>query len=614
MKQINDLDKFKEWVFLDNKTGFKYRESVIKKHNSEWFNFIIDFKETYNLEFKQAIFHIANDLTFIPKCKSDIEYKFNGMRLGYSDMCKDKCKSCKNVVYDKIKENNLKKWGVSNPMKLKSVKERQAKNNLEKWGVKNPFQSEEIKEKIKKAHIKKWGVEHHTKVQEIKDKKEATNLEKYGVKHSTQNADVKEKVKETNLKKWGHESPLSSPDIQEKIKKTNIERRGVDHVMKDPKIKERAKNTNIKKWGSKTWAESDAAIEHTFKKLKEEYPEIKDYNYTTKEITVDCTSCICGKNEYQTTVRLFRQRININGIHPCINIVPIKTGISTYHEDIVKWIKSIGNFSIEQNNRTLLNGKEIDIFIPDHNFGIEFNGVYWHSELFKEKGYHQQKSTLSTEKGISLFHIWEDDWLTKPYIVKSMIMNKLGLSKKIGARKCQIREINSKEAKIFLDHNHLQGNVSSSVKIGLFYNDELVSLMTFGKLRKSLNQNNKNGEWELYRFVNKLGLNVQGGFSKLLNWFIINHNPNKIHTYASLDHSSGDVYIKNAFKFDHITSPGYCWVINGIRHHRYGFRKDILVKEGADPSKSETEIMYEKGYYKVWDSGNLKFTMIINNS
>ncbi len=607
MKQYKYLDDFKKWFVLDNKTGYKFKENVIKKHNLDWYNYINDFSKEYNLDHKQSIYHIINNLTHIPTCESGFEFKFISPKLGYSEMCKEKCKSCKTLIYKKIKENNIKKWGVSNPMQLDSVKKMQSNNNLKKWGVKNSFQREDIKEKIKETHIKKWGVDHHTKVPEIKEKKEQTNLKKYGVKHATQNSKVKEKVKKTNLEKYGFECNLSDPDIKDRIKSTNAKKWGVDHVMKHPMVKEKAKNTNIKKWGAKTWSESDFAIEHTFNKLKENYPEIKSYDRSNKSITVGCTSCICGKNEYQTTVRLFRQRINVNGIHPCINMVPIKTGISTYHEDISNWIKSIYNFEIQQNNRTLLNGKEIDIYIPDRKLGIEFNGIYWHSELFKERDYHQNKAISSMENGISLFHIWEDDWLTKPHIIKSMIMNKLGLSKKIGARLCVIREVNSDEAKQFLDQNHLQGNVRSSVRIGLYFNGELVALMTLGKLRKVVNQKNISSEWELYRFSSKRGYVIQGGFNRLLNYFINTYNPNKIHTYASLDHSVGNIYSKSGFTLEHISSPGYWWVVNGIKQHRYNFRKDVLVKAGGDPTKSETQIMHEMGHWRVWNSGNLKF-------
>lgn len=606
-----EIFKLNEWLTNENKTGYKFKPNVIKKFNINWFNYINEFMSKYELSFIQSIYHIINSLTNVPTCEMEFPYKFNNFKLGYTTMCVEQCKSCKSKVYDQIQKNNIKKWGVSNPMQLNQVKEKQVSNNLKKWGVKNQFQIEEVKEKIKNTTFEKWGVNHHTKVQEIKEKKENTNLKKYGVKHSIQNPTVKEKAKETNLKNWGYECPLSSPAIQEKIKKTNIETRGVDHVMKDPAVRENAKNTNIKKYGSKTWAESDAAIEHTFKKLKTKYPEIKEYHHSTKEISVECKSCICGKGKYRTSVRLFRQRINVNGIHPCINMNPIKTGISTYHEDIMKWIKSIGDFKIEQNNRNILSGKEIDIYLPDYNFGIEFNGVYWHSELYKEKEYHQQKSILANERGISLFHIWEDDWLIKPHIVKSMIMNKLGVSKKIGGRKCQIKEVSLTEANKFLDENHLQGKVNSSVRVGLFFKDELIALMTLGKLRRVVNQSNIHNEWELYRFASKLNTNVQGGFTRLLNWFINNHSPNKIHTYASLDHSNGGVYIKSGFTLDHISTPGYWWVVDGIKHHRYNFRKSILVKEGADADKSETQIMHDRGYWRIWNSGNLKFTLNI---
>lgn len=303
---------------------------------------------------------------------------------------------------------------------------------------------------------------------------------------------------------------------------------------------------------------------------------------------------------------LYFQRIKYN-VTPCIHKNPInKTGITQSY--LFDFILSL-NINAIKNDRLVLNGKEIDIFIPDYNLGLEFNGVYWHSELFKDKDYHQHKTNLAKINNVDLFHIWEDDWLYKRPIVESMIKSKLGISKKIGARKCKINEVSPSDSRKFLEENHLQGSINSSIRIGLYHNDELVSLITLGKLRKTLNQLHKNNEWELYRFASKLNTNVQGGFTRLLNYFINNYNPAKIHTYASLDHSSGDVYLKHGFVLNHIAQPGYWWVVDGIKQHRYNFTKQKLIREGEDPNKTESQIMYDRGSYRVWDSGNLKFTL-----
>ena len=204
---------------------------------------------------------------------------------------------------------------------------------------------------------------------------------------------------------------------------------------------------------------------------------------------------------------------------------------------------------------------------------FEFNGVYWHNELYKNKNYHLEKTEKCLKQGIQLIHIWEDDWNYKQEIVKSMILNKLGKThNKIYARKCEIKEINNnKLIKKFLDQNHIQGSIGSFIKMGLFYDNELVSLMTLGKKRKFMNSSSKDGEWELLRFCNKLNTNVIGGASKLFKYFIKKYNPKEIITYADRSYSNGNLYKQLGFNFLHKTEPNYYYVIDGIRKHRFGF-------------------------------------------
>ena len=207
-------------------------------------------------------------------------------------------------------------------------------------------------------------------------------------------------------------------------------------------------------------------------------------------------------------------------------------------------------------------------------------------------------------------HIWEDDWNYKKDIVKSMILNKLGKTpNKIFARKTEIKEINdNKLVREFLDINHIQGFVGSKVKIGLFFENELVSLMTFGNRRVAMGKKLTNkGEFELLRFCNKLNTNVIGGASKLFKYFIKNYNPIEITTYADRSFSQGELYRTLGFTFIGKTQPNYYYVINKHKKHRFNFRKDILIKQGFDSNKTEHEIMLERKIYRIYDSGNLKF-------
>lgn len=261
-------------------------------------------------------------------------------------------------------------------------------------------------------------------------------------------------------------------------------------------------------------------------------------------------------------------------------------------------------------DKKILNGVELDIFIPKYNLAIEYNGLYWHSEKQgKGKYYHIDKTNKCLEKDIRLIHIFSDEWLNKSDIIKSRLKHLLNLElEKIYARKCSVGYITKEEKTEFLNDNHLQGNDKSDIFIGLKYNGILVSVITFGSLRKSLGATKKENQYELYRFATK---NVVGGFSKLFSFFIKNHNPDSIITYADRNWTPSDnysFYNKVGFNYEDITKPNYYYTNNyQKRLHRYNFTKDKLIKYGYDETKTETQIMLELGYDRIWDTGNLKY-------
>ena len=187
-------------------------------------------------------------------------------------------------------------------------------------------------------------------------------------------------------------------------------------------------------------------------------------------------------------------------------------------------------------------------------------------------------------------------------IVCSRLKSLLNLNDVIFARKTTCDIISFKDCKNFLNLNHIQGTCSSRYNYGLFYNGELVSVMTFGKSRF------KDGEFELLRFANKLYTNVVGGASKLFSHFRKDHpEVKKIISYADRRWSKGNLYENLGFTCTDKTPISYCYVLKDRRHNRIEFQKHKLVAEGADPNKSEHEIMLDKGIYRIYDCGNLKY-------
>lgn len=269
---------------------------------------------------------------------------------------------------------------------------------------------------------------------------------------------------------------------------------------------------------------------------------------------------------------------------------------------------SENNVVIDVCNKKILDGVELDIFLPEHNIAIEYNGLYWHSEKQgKNKVYHINKTKKCLEKNIRLIHIFSDEWELKKDIIKKRLLNILKKEKKIHGRKCNVVELTKTEKSTYLNINHLQGNDKSNIWIGLKYKNSVVGVMTFGNLRRFMGSKNKENVYELYRYTS----NVAGGFSKMLKYFLLKYNPQKIITYSDRNWTPSNEYSfyeKMNFMYMGESRPNYYYTRKYVkREHRYNFSKHKLIKLGYNKEKTETEIMYELGYDRIWDCGNLKY-------
>ena len=421
-----------------------------------------------------------------------------------------------------------------------------------------------------------------------------TNLRKYGVEHSFQSENNKRKTKETNLRKYGVENPNQRPEVREKIKKTVKERYGTDVYWQSDNFHEKSKRTRDEKKEAE-WKE----------KYRLDISHADDGDLIIKNA--------CEKHgDIKINIHIFHNRLKQNqNLCPICNSIH-KEGTSYMEIQIKEWLEG-HNIEYIMHSREIIPPYELDFYITKKGIAIECNGVYWHSELvLNDRYYHRKKYLKCGEQDIQLIQIWEDDFRNKPEIIYDTLESKLRLTKnKIYARECVCKEVLSDECTEFLDKNHLQGSVRASVRYGLYYADDLVAVMTFGPLRKNLGQSHKEGSWELYRYAVKSGCSVVGGASKLLNHFKKNNEWTEIISYAKCDISNGNLYKKLGFKFDEMTKPGYYWVHkSGIdRENRFKYRKSEISDEN-NVHLSEAEIMHEKGYYRVYDSGNLKFKLL----
>ena len=325
-----------------------------------------------------------------------------------------------------------------------------------------------------------------------------------------------------------------------------------------------------------------------------------NYEQSSKKVKIKCNEC----NRYFTIEANSFLQGHGCPYHNCNS--------SIMEKELSEYIRSLG-FKCNTNDRNVLgNGKELDCFIPNKNIAFEFDGLYWHNELNKDKYYHLNKTNDCLSHNIRLIHIFEDEWINKRNIWESMIKNILGICEnKIYARKCIIKEVDSKTSNNFLFNNHLQGKCGGSVRLGLYYDNELVSLMLFGKSRHFIG-NGKN-DWELFRFCSKLNIVVIGGASKLLHYFTTHYDWKNIVSYADKRWSIGNVYENLNFKKYNESQPNYYYVIGNERKYRFNFRKSILVKKyNCSQNISEHDFCLSKKWYRIYDCGCLCY--ILNKS
>ena len=409
----------------------------------------------------------------------------------------------------------------------------------------------------------------------------------------------------------------------EKLNKEDLEYLFIDLNMSEIEISNylnRNRNT------IRTWSKS-----YGIKKNKDSINKIRN-NTLKKKYNIDHQSQLSASSEYLSFSKLSREEAIIfikennikntfdlsNKLNCCLTsitryLVPkfelqeilYKKNSSHFEEEIVNLLKKeIPTIKIIKNDRVILEGKEIDILLPEYNIGIEFNGNLWHNEnaLIEKKQnpifYHQNKSLLAKSKGIFLYHIFEYEW-EKIDLILSHIMTYLNKNKKIFARKCSIKKIEDSEAKCFLNENHLQGHIASKYSYGLLYENELVEIMTFGKPRFS-----KLADYELLRLCSKKGISIIGGASRLLKFFIKEVNPNSILSYSHIHNSKSVVYEKLSFECIKTSFPSYKWINEkGMSLSRYSCQKKKIESEHTK-NLTEKIIMEEKGFSRIFDAGN----------
>ena len=519
---------------------------------------------------------------------------FNSVVKGYRKFCSLKCPQ----KGQKHSQTVQQMWTDSD--KLQQMVENRKKTCLQKYGVENAALHPDIKEKTRQTVQARWGADTPFESEIVQQKAAQTNLQKYGVGKPLQSKAIQQKTKDSFKRNhgfankmqlaraaWenqhGDTNPFEIEAIRNRAFDTMMKKYGVKYAFQDPDLFQKHVSTHLQNWGRANNAQT----------------HLSDEQYQILNNPEQLKALLETKSLSQASVDTGIRKSLIQRYHDRyhMDVIP-KQSRSSFEDEISKFLDQ-HNISYQKNNRKIIAPLELD-FVIDDRIAIEFNGLYWHSEIAgkKHRKYHQQKMQQCEAKGITLLTIWDDEWSEKSQICETVILSYLGKNQKIAARKCEIKEISNAEIKHFIDQNHLQSHSNASVNLALFYEDRIVCAMTFAHSRY-----NKNVEWELLRAVSEIGCVVQGGMSKLWNHFVKNYAPKSVVSYCDRRWFTGGIYDQLGFIKKVSGEPTYWYTNYKQRFHRSGFTKKSLIDRGADANLSEWKIMQQSKWDRVWDCG-----------
>lgn len=521
-----------------------------------------------------------------PYCKFGNPKKFNTFDLGYRKGCikGNKCPCVSKYRVESQKQTLLSKYGTTSVSTIPGIVEKRRNTSLKRYGVAHPAQTESNRVAAKLRVLNRSA----EKVIEIKEKSKITNLRKYGASHHMETKTQQQKVENSNISKYGVKFPLQNVDIKNKFKQT-IALRSDEQKNLIQQLKQQTLFTNYNvDYPSQINLSTEAIDILTDKDKFIKFITGKTRNQVVDELGIHHHTLYLRANQYQAT-ELFAK--------------PIK---SQFEQEIFEFVSKFSK--AESSNRSILNGKELDMYIPEKKLAIECCGLYWHSETAAGRGrtYHSDKFKECHKFGIKLITIFQDEWQFQKSIVQHRLKYLLNsISNKFYARNCEVKLLSSTDTRLFLENYHLQKHVEFKISLGLIFDSQLLSVMTFGKPRF-----NKTAQYEILRFASSC--NVIGAASKLFSNFIKLHNPNSVISYSDNRWGDGSLYQHLKFIKQNETI-GYFYTDYKNRFNRVQFQKHKLVKEGADPSLTEWQIMQNNGYDRIWDCGQTKWLWTASN-
>lgn len=534
---------------------------------------------------------------------------------------------------------------------------------LEKYGNIAAVNSEHARKLSKETCLEKYGVEHYSKTDEYHDKIKQTNLDRYGTEWANQNEDVKEKGRQTNREKYGYDYHmqrpeykeqfkeimdekyggigLASPELKEKIVATNIERYGVESALSSPEVQAKIRETNLERYGVENGGASEQAAEHRKQTNLDRYGvesvlELEEIQEKIKQTWMDHYGVDNPMKDPDVARRFKEHRdqtmLERYGAVSSVNVPEIKQKISdtmmerygapwyvmsdecmekNYHaipKPNKEFAKKLNDAGIETEFEYRIERNAYDIYISELNTLVEVDPTFTHNTHWSlwgepiEPQYHLHKTKLAAEKGMRCIHVF--DWDDQDRIVEL-----LAPKSTIYARKCEVKRIDRLTAEAFTKENHLKKSCrGQDICYGLYYEGELIEVMTFGKSRYK-----KKYDVELLRLCSKRGTKVVGGASKLFKQFTVDYPDKSVLSYCDYAKFSGSVYAEIGMMEITPTTPTRIWskgnqYITDSYLMSAGY--DRIFKTDYGKGTSNVQLMLDNGWLPVYDCGQKAFEYI----
>lgn len=509
---------------------------------------------------------------------------------------------CSNsTIINYLKKYNLKKRSQQNYYNKDWLYDQYI---LQNKSTNNIAAEESVSPSIILYFLKKFNIKKD--LENINKSCEQTSIKKYGTRRPAQNINVKSKMQKTCLEKYGADNVFKLQEFQDIAKHTTEQKYGVDNVFKLQEFQDLAKYTVEQKYGVDNVFKLQEFQELSKNIVKKKYG--KENIFSTEYFIKDQQSKGYMYNIDGNTVPEITKILNNNGIN--ISEDSVRDGFkNNLFSNIDEAIELYKNYT-SYNNLEAFFAKLIDFefyskkfdsnkfpklnYKPDfklsENLAINTDGLYWHSEKYKDKYYHFNMRKEYESRKLEIIQFHENEIYNKSEIIRSMIDSRLNnLKYKIMARKTLIMAVNQKNAEKFLESNHLMGSIKAR-HYGLYFENDLVCLLSY-KI--------KNNNLKIERFCSRLNYNITGGFSKLLKYIenIEQSKFSEIHCWVDLRYGTGKYLEKLNFKYSHDTL-GWKWTDGKGTFNRLQCRANM-----DERKLSEKEYAAEKGWYKIYDAG-----------